>query len=38
MMAYNLLQSMQLLGDAADSFTDNAVVGHRGQRGRGSTS
>ncbi|MEM9434892.1 MAG: class II fumarate hydratase [Pseudomonadota bacterium] len=27
MMAYNLLQSMQLLGDAAMAFTDNCVVG-----------
>jgi fumarate hydratase, class II len=27
MMAYNVLQSMQLLGDAAASFTDNMVVG-----------
>jgi fumarate hydratase class II len=27
MMSYNLLQSMQLLGDAAASFTDNMVVG-----------
>jgi fumarate hydratase, class II len=26
-MAYNVLQSMQLLGDAAGSFTDNMVVG-----------
>ncbi|NUH64330.1 class II fumarate hydratase [Sulfitobacter sp. S0837] len=25
MMAYNVLQSMQLLGDAASAFTDNAV-------------
>jgi fumarate hydratase class II len=34
MMAYNLLQSMQLLGDAAaDSFTDGCVVGIEGQRG-----
>ncbi|MBC7139319.1 MAG: class II fumarate hydratase [Defluviimonas sp.] len=29
MMAYNVLQSMQLLGDAAGSFTDNMVVGTR---------
>jgi fumarate hydratase class II len=28
-MAYNVLQSMQLLGDAAGSFTDNMVVGTR---------
>ena len=27
MMAYNLLQSMQLLGDAAQSFTDRCVTG-----------
>ncbi|SFI67415.1 class II fumarate hydratase [Albimonas pacifica] len=27
MMIYNLLQSMQLLGDAASAFTDNCVVG-----------
>ena len=27
MMAYNVLQSMQLLGDAAASFCDNMVVG-----------
>ncbi|MEO1330818.1 MAG: class II fumarate hydratase, partial [Pseudomonadota bacterium] len=27
MMVYNLLQSMQLLGDAAKAFTDNCVVG-----------
>ncbi len=27
MMAYNVLQSMQLLGDASASFTDNMVVG-----------
>jgi fumarate hydratase, class II len=26
MMAYNVLQSMQLLGDAASAFTDNMVV------------
>ncbi|WFE76173.1 class II fumarate hydratase [Roseinatronobacter sp. S2] len=29
MMSYNVLQSMQLLGDAASSFTDNMVVGTR---------
>ena len=29
MMVYNLLQSMQLLGDAAGAFTDNCVVGIR---------
>jgi len=27
MMAYNVLQSMQLLGDAAAAFTDNCVAG-----------
>ena len=27
MMAYNVLQSMQLLGDAARTFTDNCVAG-----------
>ncbi|WP_111557542.1 class II fumarate hydratase [Paracoccus sediminilitoris] len=27
MMSYNLMQSMQLLGNAAGSFTDNMVVG-----------
>jgi len=27
MMAYNLLQSMQLLGDSSVAFTDNCVVG-----------
>ncbi|PZO65609.1 MAG: class II fumarate hydratase [Paracoccus denitrificans] len=27
MMSYNVIQSMQLLGDAAVSFTDNMVVG-----------
>ena len=27
MMAYNVLQSMQLLGDAASAFTDNCVAG-----------
>ena len=27
MMAYNVLQSMQLLGDASAAFTDNLVVG-----------
>ena len=26
-MAYNLIQSMRLIGDAATSFTDNCVVG-----------
>lgn len=27
MMAYNVLQSMQLMGDACSAFTDNCVVG-----------
>jgi fumarate hydratase class II len=27
MMSYNVLQSIQLLGDAASSFTDNMVIG-----------
>lgn len=27
MMAYNVLQSMQLIGDACSAFTDNCVVG-----------
>ena len=27
MMAYNVLQSMQLLGDAAQAFTDNCIIG-----------
>jgi fumarate hydratase class II len=27
MMAYNVLQSMQLIGDACVAFTDNCVVG-----------
>ena len=27
MMVYNVLQSMQLLGDSANAFTDNCVVG-----------
>ncbi len=34
MIAYNLLQSMQLLGDAAATFTDNCVVGIRADTGR----
>jgi fumarate hydratase class II len=29
MMAYNVLQSIQLLGDAAGTFTDNCVAGIR---------
>ncbi|MEX5728525.1 fumarate hydratase class II [Rhodovulum iodosum] len=34
MMAYNVLQSMQLLGDAAASFTDNCVTGIEANRDR----
>ncbi len=34
MMAYNVLQSMQLLGDAADAFTDNCVEGIEADEGR----
>ena len=34
MMAYNLLQSMQLLGDAASAFTDNLVDGLDANRAR----
>jgi fumarate hydratase class II len=34
MMAYNVLQSMQLLGDAASAFTDNLVVGLKADAGR----
>ncbi|WP_394177726.1 class II fumarate hydratase [Yoonia maritima] len=34
MMAYNVLQSMQLLGDASSAFTDNCVVGVRADRTR----
>ncbi len=34
MMAYNVLQSMQLLGDAASSFTDNMVVGTQANTAR----
>ncbi|AKO97079.1 MAG: class II fumarate hydratase [Marinovum algicola] len=34
MMAYNVLQSMQLLGDAASAFTDNLVVGLQADRDR----
>ena len=34
MMAYNVLQSMQLLGDAAKAFTDNCVVGIQADRDR----
>ena len=34
MMAYNVLQSMQLLGDAASAFTDNLVDGLRADAAR----
>jgi len=34
MMAYNVLQSMQLLGDACVAFTDNCVVGIAADRDR----
>ncbi len=34
MMAYNVLQSMQLLGDAAVAFTDNCVAGIQADEGR----
>ncbi|NSX56403.1 class II fumarate hydratase [Parasulfitobacter algicola] len=34
MMAYNVLQSMQLLGDAAVAFTDNCVVGIKADKDR----
>ena len=34
MMAYNVLQSMQLLGDAASAFTDNLVVDLRADADR----
>ena len=34
MMAYNVLQSMQLLGDASASFTDNMVVGTKANLAR----
>jgi fumarate hydratase, class II len=34
MMAYNVLQSMQLLGDASVAFTDNCVVGIQADRDR----
>ncbi len=34
MMAYNVLQSIQLLGDAAASFTKNCVVGIQANKGR----
>ncbi|MEL6169898.1 MAG: class II fumarate hydratase [Pseudomonadota bacterium] len=34
MMAYNVLQSLQLLGDAAAAFTDNCVIGIRANTDR----
>ena len=34
MMAYNVLQSMQLLGDASVAFTDNCVTGIRADTDR----
>ena len=34
MIAYNVLQSMQLIGDAAASFTDNCVVGIKADEAR----
>jgi fumarate hydratase class II len=34
MMAYNVLQSMQLLGDSCDAFTDNCVVGIQADEAR----
>ena len=34
MIAYNVLQSMQLLGDAASAFTDNCVAGIRANESR----
>jgi len=34
MMLYNVLQSMQLLGDAATAFTDNCVAGIRADEAR----
>ncbi|AZV78464.1 class II fumarate hydratase [Parasedimentitalea marina] len=34
MMAYNVLQSMQLLGDAASAFTDNLVLDLQADRDR----
>ncbi len=34
MMAYNVLQSMQLLGDASVTFTDNCVTGIRANEDR----
>jgi fumarate hydratase, class II len=34
MMAYNVLQSLQLIGDACSAFTDNCVVGIQADRVR----
>ncbi len=34
MIAYNVLQSMQLIGDASVAFTDNCVVGIEADEGR----
>ena len=34
MMSYNVIQSMQLLGDAASSFTDNMVAGTKANEER----
>ena len=34
MMAYNVLQSMQLIGDASVAFTDNCVAGIEADEGR----
>jgi fumarate hydratase class II len=34
MMAYNLLQSMTLLGDAADSFTERMLMGTQANAAR----
>lgn len=34
MMSYNVIQSMQLLGDAVSSFTDNMVVGTQANTAR----
>ncbi|SPJ23691.1 class II fumarate hydratase [Palleronia abyssalis] len=34
MIAYNVLQSMQLLGDASEAFTDNCVAGIRADEDR----
>ena len=34
MIAYNVLQSMQLLGDAASAFTDNCVAGIQADKDR----